>query len=111
MTYKNNIIFFVNIIGTEMSHYKPLHKSNLILKDLGDEFLIYSAKHKELHVMNPTAQLIWSMCDGKHSVMAMEEEMRKHFSIPLERDIRGDIQNAINTFRDKGLLQNDVESG
>ena len=37
-----------------MNQYKPLHKSNLTLKDLGDEFLIYSAERKEIHVINPT---------------------------------------------------------
>jgi hypothetical protein len=94
-----------------MNQYKPVHKRNLILKDLGDEFLIYSAEHKEIHVINPTAQLIWNMCDGEHSISDIEEQIRVHFSIPPERDIVGDIQSTLDIFRNKGLLENEAELG
>ena len=94
-----------------MNQYKPVHKRNLILKDLGDEFLIYSAEHKEIHVINPTAQLIWNMCDGEHSISDIEGEIRVRLSIPPERDVAGDIQNTLNIFRDKGFLENEVELG
>jgi hypothetical protein len=83
----------------------------LILKDLGDEFLIYSAEHKEIHVINPTARLIWNMCDGEHSMIDIENEIRANFSIPPDRDVAGDIQNTLNIFRVKGLLENEVELG
>ncbi len=92
-----------------MSQYKVLRKNNLLLKDLGDEFLIYSAEHKEIHVMNPTARLIWDMCDGEHSITDIEKELRAHFSNSDGRDIIKDIQSTINIFHDKGLLENEVE--
>jgi hypothetical protein len=94
-----------------MNEYRPLHKNNLILKDLGDEFLIYSAENKEIHVINPTAQLIWNMCDGEHSMSDIEHEIQTHFSIPPDRDIKEDIQSTLNIFRDKGLLKNEAELG
>jgi pyrroloquinoline quinone biosynthesis protein D len=93
-----------------MNEYKPLRKSNLILKDMGDEFLIYSAEHKELHVINPTAQRIWELCDGKHSLQTIEDELRAHFSIPPATDIAGDILKTVNIFKDKGLLINETSS-
>ena len=94
-----------------MSQYKPLRKNNLLLKDLGDEFLIYSAEQKEIHVMNPTAQLIWKMCDGEHNISDIQKEIRAHFSIPDERDIAEDIRSTLKLFHDKGLLENEVELG
>lgn len=81
-----------------MTEYKPLHKSDLILKDMGDEFLIYSAEHKELHVINPTPRLIRDMCDGKHSIRQLEDEIRSHFSIRPEADITVDILKTIIIF-------------
>jgi len=90
-----------------MSGYKPLHKSNLLLKDLGGEFLIYSAEHKEIHVINPTAQLIWELCDGTHTVDDIGQELRAHFSIPPESDVTADIDNTLNTFKSKDLLENE----
>ena len=94
---------------TKLDKYKPLHKNNLLLKDLGDEFLIYSAEHKELHVINRTAQLIWNLCDGTHSINEIENEVRAHFSIPPEKDITEDIQGTLKIFRDKGLLEIKLE--
>ena len=88
-----------------MNDIKPLHKSNLILKDLGDEFLVYSAEHKELHVMNPTAHLIWELCDGEHSIVDIADEIRAHFSIPEARNIRDDVQKTVEIFQNKGLLE------
>ncbi len=90
-----------------MSGYKPLHKSNLLLKDLGGEFLIYSAEHKEIHVINPTAQLIWELCDGTHTVDEIVQELRAHFSIPVESDVTTDIQDTLDTFKSKDLLENE----
>lgn len=94
-----------------MHQYKPLRKNKLILKELRDEFLIYSSERKELHVINPTAQLIWDFCDGEHSLADIENEMRMRFSIPADRDLTGDIQNALTIFRDKGLLENEEAPG
>jgi hypothetical protein len=90
-----------------MNQEKPLHKVNLTLKDLGDEFLIYSSERKEIHVINPTGRMIWDMCDGLHTISEMEKELREHFSVPAERDLAADIQATIGTFREKGLLQNE----
>lgn len=90
-----------------MSEYKPLHKSNLLLKDLGGEFLIYSAVQKEIHVINPTAQLIWELCDGRHTVDEIAQELHAHFFIPPERDVTLDIHNALNIFLSKDLLVNE----
>ncbi len=89
-----------------MNEYKPLHKNSFILKDLGDEFLIYSSEHQELHVINPTARLIWDLCDGGHSVTDIEQEMRTHFSVPAQQDLPSEIRRTIDIFRDKGLLEN-----
>jgi len=93
----------------KMSIDKPLHKSNLLLKDLGGEFLIYSAEHKEIHVINPTAQLIWDLCDGTHTIDDIAQELHAHFSVPPERDVSADIHNALNIFKSKDLLENEGE--
>ena len=93
-----------------MDEYKPLQKSNLIIKDLGDEFLIYSAEHKELHVINPTARLIWDMCDGNHTINDIKTEIQTRFAIPPDRDIISDIHSTLDTFCKKGLIEIDHQS-
>ena len=92
-----------------MDEYKPLHKSNLLLKDLGDEFLIYSVEHKELHVINPTARVIWDLCDGEHSISDMEKVLLANYAVPADSDIITDINTAINAFQQKGLLESESD--
>jgi len=92
-----------------MSHTKPLHKSNLLLKDLGGESLIHSAEHKEIHIINPTARLIWDLCDGTHTIDDIAQELRAHFSIPPERDVTADIHNTLRILKSKDLLEDEGE--
>lgn len=43
-------------------------KSNLIIKDLPDETLVYDLTNDEAHCLNSTAALVWRHCDGQNSV-------------------------------------------
>src|SRR4030042_3625494 len=109
MDSRVNYIYMENtsLPMVKMSIDKPLHKSNLLLKDLGGEFLIYSAEHKEIHVINPTAQLIWELCDGTHTIDEIAQELRAHYSISPESDVTADIHHPLNIFKSKDLLENE----
>jgi hypothetical protein len=89
-----------------MDVYKPLGKRNVTLKDLGSEFLIYSSEQKAMHVLNPTAHLIWDLCDGEHTISEIEREVQSHFKVPQGMDLKGDIQRTLDVFQSKGLLEN-----
>jgi hypothetical protein len=91
-----------------MKDIKPLHKSDVLLKDLGRETLIYSARKKEMHILNPSARLIWNLCDGQHSLGDIELALRKQFSISDGRDVRGDILATLDIFQEKELLDDGV---
>ena len=39
--------------------------------ELDDERLLYDADAGVIHLLNPTASLIWSLCDGRHGVAEM----------------------------------------
>jgi len=87
---------------------KSVHKPGIIAKDIGGETLLYSAEEEAVHVLNPTAKFIWDLCDGEHAVEDMEQAIRESFSLPGEQDVTGDIQQTLELFAAKGLLQGET---
>jgi hypothetical protein len=84
---------------------RPVRKPGITVKDIGGETLLYSANEEAIHILNPTAQLIWELCDGEHTVEDMEQAIRANFSVAIEHDVTGDIRRTLEVFAGKGLLK------
>jgi hypothetical protein len=84
---------------------KPVRKLDISIKDLGGETLLFNTDEEAIHILNPTAQLIWKFCDGTHTVTDIEQAIRTNFSVPDGQDVAADIQRTLAVFTDKGLLQ------
>ena len=88
-----------------MNTTRPVRKPGITVKDIGDETLLYSAAEEAIHILNPTAQLIWELCDGEHTVEDMEQAIRAGFSVADEHDVTTDIRRTLAVFAGKGLLK------
>ena len=73
---------------------------------MGQETVLYDKQTEAIHVLNPTAILVWDLCDGEHSLENMEKAIRNEFSVSEERTISQDIQGVIDRFFKEGLLEN-----
>jgi Coenzyme PQQ synthesis protein D (PqqD) len=87
-----------------MNKTKPRRKPNIIAQDLGKETLLCSPEAKAIHILNPTAQRIWKLCDGEHTIRDMEWALRASFCVTAESDVIGDIRKTLETLSSKGLL-------
>lgn len=88
-----------------MSKTVPVRKQDIFIQDIGREALLYSVRGKAFHVLNPTARLIWELCDGNHTVEDIEQAIRENFSMANEYDISGDIRRTLKFFSNKGLIE------
>ncbi len=88
-----------------MQIVRPLRTAGISEKDIGGEILLYAHDAKAIHVLNPTAKLIWDHCDGKHTSMDIAQILRQHFAIPDNHDVVGDVEHTLATFASRGLLQ------
>ena len=88
-----------------MNLIRPVHKQGITGKDIGGETLLYDVKGDAIHALNPTAQLIWELCNGDHSTEDMELSIKDHFSVDDTQDVSGDIRRTLEIFAEKGLLQ------
>ncbi len=88
-----------------MNITKPVCKPDITVKDIGGETLLYSADDEAIHILNPTAQLIWELCNGEHTAEDIERAVRASFSGADEHDVAGDVRRALAVFAGKGLLK------
>jgi hypothetical protein len=84
---------------------RRLRRNHILVNELGDQTILYNTNRKAIHVLNPTARLIWDLCDGEHSLQDMEQTMRSNFSIPREQDVYADILRILDEFASKGLVE------
>jgi hypothetical protein len=83
----------------------PIRKPDILLQEAGEETLLYSPEGRAVHVLNPTARMIWERCDGQHSADDIARELRASFAVPPEHDVGADVQRTLEVFAEKGLLQ------
>ncbi len=93
---------------------RPSQLLGLIVEQAGPETLLYHATGQvagdpslggAIHALNPTARLIWDLCDGAHTVAEIETALRAAFEVPVDHDLQTDIQRTLEVFQRKGLLQ------
>ena len=90
---------------------RPRARGDVVFRPLVREWVLYDPETRLLHVLNPTAALVWSLCDGAHDVDAIAGEMRDVIGEPPDMDtLRVDVVGALQSFEEKGLLE-EVEVG
>ena len=87
----------------------PQQKLDFVSQDIGGETILYSKDDEAIHVLNPTAKVIWDLCDGQHSIDEIERALRDNFSIKDDQDVAGDILRTLAVFQAKGLIQQAAE--
>ena len=89
-----------------MNDAKPTRRDDVLVKDIGGEKLVHGGPDDAIHVLNPSAALIWDCCDGHHGIDEIAQALRDHFSVPAERDVLGDVRSTLDALAAKGLLKN-----
>jgi len=73
-------------------------------KELGDELMLYHTERDEIHVLNPTARLVYECHRQGHSLPETERALRERFRVPQEQDVRKELEACLAYLRDKGLI-------
>lgn len=86
---------------------KPKRKTDWAQLDLGDEAILYTSTAEEIHLLNPTARVIWELCDGEHTLEDMAQALQSAFAVPEGTDLMADVARVLQTFATKGLLSSE----
>jgi hypothetical protein len=83
---------------------KPTQKPDYRLEKLDDELLLYHPDRTVIMYCNPTASLVWQLCDGQRTIGQMIDLLRAAYDQP-EAVITADVLAALEQFCRHGAVQ------
>lgn len=84
----------------------PKAREDVVFRSLSKEWVLYDPRTQLLHVLNSTAAIVWSCCDGSGSVEDIAEELRETLAeAPALEQITSDVREALSRFSHEGLLE------
>jgi coenzyme PQQ biosynthesis protein PqqD len=66
--------------------------------------LLYAPGRETAFSLNAAAKAIWELCDGRHSLAAICQELGRRFDCPAAT-LQADVQNAVARLEELGLLE------
>ena len=89
-----------------MNAVRPRVQDDAVFRSLGTEWVVYDPRTQLLHVLNTTAALVWSACDGSRSVQDIARELTEVLTeTPSEELLTEEVCDVIEGFRGQGLLE------
>jgi hypothetical protein len=90
-----------------MSAARPnARKDGMLVRDLGDEVVVYELESHRGHCLNRTAALVWHACDGRSTVAAIAAQLGSDLGVPADEGL---VRYALRRLRDARLLDSPIE--
>jgi hypothetical protein len=81
--------------------------SDLLIRPLEDELLVYDLAGHEAHCLNRPAALVWERCDGKRTVAELAALLQTELGDHVDEDV---VRAALAELDRRGLLDEDRAS-
>jgi hypothetical protein len=72
-------------------------------EELDDELIVYDQRRGRAYVLNPTAALVWELCDGSGDADSVAHTLAQGYGRPYEETV-GDVQQFVRQMDEAGLL-------
>ena len=76
---------------------------DLVVRELGDETLVYDLAKDRAHCLNETAAFIWKSCDGKTTASKTARDMQRALKVPADTGV---VWLALEELERIDLLEN-----
>ncbi len=64
-------------------------QDNLVVREVGDELVVYDAERQRAHCLNRTSALVWRHCDGRTTVAALAAMLERELGLPANKELVG----------------------
>ncbi len=81
----------------------PMRRADIVRRNVEEELVLFDPENQRAHFLNPTADLIWELCDGARSVENIAEKVTSRFEVAPARAME-DVRGTLEEFRRKRLL-------
>ena len=87
-----------------MARVRPRARAGLTVVELDGEAVVYDEETMDLHHLNPTATIVFGLCDGTGTIGQMADDIAGAFGVPSE-EVEPQIRALLRQFRKAGLLE------
>ena len=83
----------------------PKAREDVVFRPLAEEWVLFDPRRHLVHVLNLTAALVWTHCDGETSVEDLIDVVASAFpEAPARTDLVRDIDEALKRFQNEELF-------
>ena len=83
---------------------RPRRNPDVILQSADEQTLLYDAAADVIHILNPTARLVWDLCDGQHTVGDIVAQLQTTFAVTEAHDVAQDVRAVLEQLAHEGML-------
>lgn len=92
-----------------MPAMRPKIREDLAVVELDHEAIVYDEDAGRLHHLNPTATMIFQMCDGTATVKELSADIADAYGLETS-DVERQIRALLREFRKSDLLKGRTQS-
>jgi len=81
-------------------------QEGLLVRELGEEVVVYELASHRGHCLNRTAALVWRACDGRRTVAAIAAQVGRELGVPADEGL---VRYALRRLGHAGLLDSPSE--
>lgn len=86
---------------------KPKARDDLALVELDGEAVVYAEESGAVHHLNPTATVVFALCDGTATVEEIVRDLSGAFGVDAAQ-IEPEVRQLLREFRELGLLEGNL---
>lgn len=84
--------------------YRPRKAADVLELDMGDGVILYNHDSNLVHHLNPSAAILWALCDGDASVEQLALEVAEEYALDREQ-VEREIAELIAELDALGLVE------
>jgi PqqD family protein of HPr-rel-A system len=84
--------------------YRPRKSSDVLELDMGDGLILYNHDADLVHHLNPSAAIVWQICDGEATVKQLAGEIAEQYGLGPD-EIRDQLARLIGELEALGLVE------
>jgi hypothetical protein len=86
-----------------MPAMKPKVRADLAVVEIDGEAVIYDEPSRDVLYLNPTATIVFGLCDGTGTVKEMAADIADAFSVPTDQ-VERQVRSLLREFKKSRLL-------
>lgn len=84
--------------------YVPRKAADVLELDMEDGLIVYNHDSSLVHHLNPSAAIVWRICDGEASVAQLSDEVANEYSL-VGHNVQAELQSLVAELDALGLVE------